>query len=921
MKHVLLLFLALCFSLLRSDLGRNVSAIRPPTVHIGALFSHNSTIGRVAKVAIDAAVSDVNADPSVLQGTKLVVEMQDSNCNSFIGIVQALQFMETDIVAIIGPQSSVIAHVISHVANDLQVPLLSFAATDPTLSSLQYPFFVRTTHSDLFQMAAVAELVDYYQWIQVIAIFVDDDYGRNGINSLGDKLSEKRYQISYKAALQPGATRGDIMDLLVKVALMASRIIVVHVNPSIGIEVFATARYLGMVSNGYVWIATDWLSSILDSSTPLDTEILDTMQGVLVLRQHTVDSKLKNTLTSRWSQLTKNGTTENFHLNSYGLYAYDTVWLVSHALDAFFNDGGSISFSNFSNPHDAEGRNLHLEAMSVFDGGQILLNKIHNVNFDGVTGKVQFDSEANLIHPAYDILNMLGTGWRTIGYWTNYSGLSIMSPEELYMNPANSSSANQQLYSVIWPGEVITKPRGWVFPNNGKELRIVVPNRVSYREFVSVEPDNDGVKGYCIDVFTAAINLLPYPVPYKFIPFGNGHENPNYAMLAEMVASGDFDAAIGDIAIVTNRTKIVDFTQPYIESGLVILAPIEKLNSDAWAFLQPFTVAMWCVTGLSLLIIGIAVWILEHRINDEFRGPPKKQLVTVFWFSFSTLFFAHRENTMSTLGRVVLIIWLFLVLILQSSYTASLTSILTVQQLSSPVKSIDSLIASNEPIGFQVGSFTENYLVEELGISRSRLKALGTPNDYVRALELGPKKGGVAAVVDERPYIELFLSIQCEFAIVGSEFTKNGWGFAFPRDSPLAVDLSTNILTLSENGDLQRIHDKWLTGRSLCSSQTNELESDRLQLNSFWGLFLICGMTCTVAMFVYFAIMVHQYIRHYPLEESDSSGHGSSKSGCSLQRFFSFIDEKEEDVKSRSKSRKMLQAGNTSLDSESHNIF
>ncbi|KAJ8504667.1 hypothetical protein OPV22_005553 [Ensete ventricosum] len=869
MKHVLLLILALCFSLLWSGLSRNVSAIRPPTVHIGALFSHNSTIGRVVRVAIDAAVSDVNADPSVLQGTKLVVEMQDSNSNSFSGIVQviphtALQFMETDIVAIVGLQSSIIAHVISH----------------------------------------------------VIVIFVEDDYGRNGITSLGDKLSEKRYQISYKAALQPGATRDDIMDLLVKVALMASRIIVVHVNPSIGIEVFVTARYLGMVSNGYVWIATDWLSSFLDSSTPLDKAILDTMQGVLVLRQHTVDSKLKNTLISRWSQLTKKGTTENFHLNSYGLYAYDTVWLVSHALDAFFNDGGSISFSNFSNLHDAEGGNLHLEAMSVFDGGQILLNNIHNVNFDGVTGKVQFDSEANLIRPAYDILKILGTGWRTIGYWTNYSGLSIMSPEELYMNRANSSSANQQLYNVIWPGEVITKPRGWVFPNNGKELRIVVPKRVSYREFVSIEPDSDGVKGYCIDVFTAAIDLLPYPVPYKFIPFGNGHENPNYAMLAEMVASGDFDAAIGDIAIVTIEQRLLILHNHISNRGLSYWL-LEKLNSDAWAFLQPFTVEMWCVIGLSLLIIGIAVWILEHRINDEFRGPPKKQLVTVFSFSFSTLFFTHRENTMSTLGRVVLLIWLFLVLVLQSSYTASLTSILTVQQLSSPVKCIDSLIAGNEPIGFQVGSFAENYLVEVLGISRSRLKALGTPNDYVRALELGPKNGGVAAVVDERPYIELFLSIQCKFSTVGSEFTRNGWGFTFPRDSPLAVDLSTNILTLSENGDHQRIHNKWLTGRGLCSSQTSELESDRLQFNSFWGLFLICGMACAVALFIYFAIMVHQYIRHYPLEESDSSCHGSSKSGCSLQRFFSFIDEKDEDVKSR----KMLQAGNSSLDSERHNIF
>lgn len=39
------------------------------------------------------------------------------------------------------------------------------------------------------------------------------------------------------------------------------------------------------------------------------------------------------------------------------------------------------------------------------------------------------------------------------------------------------------------------------------------------------------------------------------------------------------------------------------------------------------------------------------------------------------------EKIKSTLGRAVLIIWLFVVLIVTSSYTASLTSILTVQQL------------------------------------------------------------------------------------------------------------------------------------------------------------------------------------------------------------------------------------------------
>ena len=131
------------------------------------------------------------------------------------------------------------------------------------------------------------------------------------------------------------------------------------------------------------------------------------------------------------------------------------------------------------------------------------------------------------------------------------------------------------------------------------------------------------------------------------------------------------------------------------------------------------------------------------------------------------------ENTVSTLGRLVLMIWLFVVLIIQSSYTASLTSILTVQQLSSHIKGIDSLRTGNDPIGFQVGSFAENYMREELNIPKSRLVALGSPEEYASALE----NGTVAAVVDELPYIQLFLSSNCKFKIVGQEFTKSGWGF------------------------------------------------------------------------------------------------------------------------------------------------
>ncbi|KAJ6774743.1 IONOTROPIC GLUTAMATE RECEPTOR [Salix purpurea] len=908
MKIIWILVLVACFNGVCLNGVTTNETTRPPFVNIGALLAYDSTIGKVAKVALQAAVDDVNSDPSVLGGTKLRLLMQNSNNSGFLGIIESLKFMETDTVAIVGPQSSVTAHVISFVANELQVPLLSYSSTDPTLASLQFPYFIMTSRNDLYQMAAIAEIVEYYGWREVIAIYGDDDYGRNGIASLSDKLAQRRCKISYKAPLPPTATRGDITDLLVKVALSESRILVVHTFSSWGPDVFSVAQHLGMMGPGYVWIATNWLSTHLETNSPLPSDTMDDFQGVLTLRMYTPDSELKRKFISRWSNLTS-GTTgygpNPIGLSTYGLYAYDTVWLLARAINAFLDQGGNISFSGNSRLANLSGERLHLDAMNIFNGGKMLREKILQVNMTGVTGQLKFNPDGNLINPAYEVINVIGNGIRKIGYWSNYSGLSVVPPEKLYSSPPNRSSSSQRLYSAIWPGQTVQTPRGWVFPNNGRHLRIGVPNRASYRDFVSQVPGTDMFTGYCIDVFTDAINLLPYAIPYKLIPYGDGTNNPSGTELVRLITAGVYDAAIGDIAIITNRTRMADFTQPYIESGLVVVAPVKKMNSGAWSFLKPFTRQMWGVTVLFFIVVGAVVWILEHRLNDEFRGPPRRQMITILWFSFSTWFSTHRENTISTLGRFVLIIWLFVVLIINSSYTASLTSILTVQQLTSPIKGIDSLISSKDPIGYQQGSFTRDYLINELGIQKSRLISLKMPEDYAKALKDGPRNGGVAAVVDERAYIELFLSTRCEFSIVGQEFTKNGWGFAFPRDSPLAVDMSTAILRLSENGDLQRIHDKWLI-RSACSRQGAKLEVDRLDLRSFWGLYLICGIACLVALLTHFLMMVRQYIRHYS-PELDSSGQSTS---ARLQTFLSFVDEKEQEVKSRSNRRKLEMASN-----------
>ena len=128
---------------------------------------------------------------------------------------------------------------------------------------------------------------------------------------------------------------------------MESRVYVVHVNPDSGLNVFSAAKSLGMMSSSYVWIATDWLSSV--HGTP---DIMEVTQGVLVLRPHIADSDINHGLLSRWNDLTRNG---SLTFSSYTMHAYDSVWLVAHAVEQFLSEGNAISFSVNPNLQDIKG--------------------------------------------------------------------------------------------------------------------------------------------------------------------------------------------------------------------------------------------------------------------------------------------------------------------------------------------------------------------------------------------------------------------------------------------------------------------------------------------------------------------------------------------------------------------------------------
>lgn len=422
---------------------------------------------------------------------------------------------------------------ISQISDGLQVPVVSFAATDPTLSSTQYPFFVRMTQSDSYQMRAMADLINYYGWKQVIAIYVDDDYGRNGIYSLDDELANKNSNL-YKIALPVGATRNYTMNVLQKSQVIGPRVYVVHANPDSGLHIISIAQELHMMTDEYVWLATDWLCTALHTSESIIQESHSYLQGVVGFCQYIAESSQKNAFLSKWKELQEKGLVTS-NVNAYGFHAYDTVWAVAYAINSFLNDSGNVTFTPNDKLVNMKG-SMQLDKLKTFDGGNLLLQKFLLLNFTGLIGQIQFDSDRNLQSDTYQIINIDGPTMRPVGFWANNSGLSMYSPKTLYGNKQRNFGANQPLGNITWPGGKTKTPRGWVAATSEKPLRIVFPYRVSYVEFVTAARDNRMAKGYCIDVFEAAIKLVPYDVPHEYVPLGDGLSNPNYFKLVNMVA-------------------------------------------------------------------------------------------------------------------------------------------------------------------------------------------------------------------------------------------------------------------------------------------------------------------------------------------------------------------------------------------------
>jgi hypothetical protein len=101
----------------------------------------------------------------------------------------------------------------------------------------------------------------------------------------------------------------------------------------------------------------------------------------------------------------------------------------------------------------------------------------------------------------------------------------------------------------------------------------------------------------------------------------------------------NFDAVVGDTAIVSHRCEHAEFSQPYAESGLQMLIYVKPKRSErAWLFQKPFTTYLWAFIGIINVYNGFVIWLIERKHHPDFRGSIRNQIGTMLSLSFTTLF-------------------------------------------------------------------------------------------------------------------------------------------------------------------------------------------------------------------------------------------------------------------------------------------
>ncbi|KAK1412688.1 hypothetical protein QVD17_34133 [Tagetes erecta] len=525
-------------------------------------------------------------------------------------VARALDLLDnTQVQAIlIGPDPTIEARLLDVLEEKANVPILSFSTS---LFSHQNPNLVQIAQDETTQFKGIVAMIESFESKNIILICEDTADGMEMASYITIAFHDKKIRITYTSQISTRASHEQIVKELLKIQHMQTTMFVMHTRPSLASRIFSRAKGIGMMGHGYVWIVTSKTTSFLNL---MNNDAFESVQGVVGFKSYIPKSRELHKLVSKWrKEYHGSNPLMEFKVVDYnGILAYDAVYALAMAIE-----------------------NMHTKFTS-----SSILNQMMKINFHGLGGKFKL-MNGRIVSNAIEVINVIGKSDRRVGFWNATS--------EFVKDVGNTnSSPNSGLEDTIFPGgttSILSRRR---MQTKVKKLRIIVPDFGVFPNMIQtvVDPRTNlrTVTGFCGDVFNAAFNALNYGADIEFTMFPY-EEGRTYNDLIDKVYFKEYDAAIGDITITSNRYRYVDFTLPFSDMGVGTLT--RNAKKSMWIFLDPLSTDLWFTSAGFFFVFGFVIWFIEHRTNEEFQGSTKQQIGTALWFSFSTLVYAHRKLSKS----------------------------------------------------------------------------------------------------------------------------------------------------------------------------------------------------------------------------------------------------------------------------------
>jgi len=806
----------------------------PENITIGGIFDISSSMDEaIFHYAVDHINQQSNLLPrSTVMGRTERVKLDDS----FHTSKKVCKLLGSGITALVSPNSPNSAPQVQSICDAKKIPHIEVGMVFEDSSSINlFP------HPSSLAMAYLS-VVEAMDWQEYLILYEDI----NRLAYLQELLEKRDVKVTLrKLDVGPNKTTINYRSVFKEIKSTGHQHIVLDCSSENIHRILSHAQQVGMMTEYHSYLITN-----LDLHT---VDLEDFKHGGTKITSLRLLASYNDILQTKKEQLQD----KNFSgtpMKTQDAIIYDALLLWAKAL------------TSLGEMKNIEVSTLDCETESFLEYGSMLINYMKLEETVGLTGRIKLNDFGFRTDFDLEIVELNNEGLRAIGSWDPMNGAQ-------FYNQINKRDTSFQKKELI-VSTILNPP-------------------------FLYDVGEEGYEGYSVDLLKELSKSAKFNYTIKLVSDGkygqyNAKSHQWSGMVGELV-SQKADLVIADMVITSERAEVIDFTTPFMNTGITILykKQIDNYTKGLFTlFTSPFGLDLWlCILAayfiVPLVLFIIARFNLVEKENTEqgsnrSENPPQSSngreaftAMNSFWFILASGL-AQRVDFLPRAfsTRTVAAFWWFFVVILISSYIANLVAFLNEDPQPTEremIESVDDLARQNRvKYGAVQGGATAAFFRDSWeDVYRRIWASMNNVDDafvqsYNEGIEKVQDEDGKYALFAESTVVDYLVNRRCELKQVGGLLDSKSYGIGLPKDSPFYEPINTALLQLKEDGVLTKLKRKWWEqkhGGGACSHMDPMTPRGPVTLDIhdmgglfvilFVGILLACVIACGECFFVW----------------------------------------------------------------------